>query len=182
MELRVAVEGDAERIAVLHAESWRRTYRGMMRDEFLDGPAFANRRDAWQQRLSEDLVDRWVYLALDSSRLVGFICVFGHEDATWGSYIDNLHVSPDGQRRGIGAVLMGRAAEWLWGRYPGSGVYLWVMEANASARRFYGRLGASDAGTIIRCDPGGGHAPNCRYVWQDPAALRQRAAQWMPGR
>jgi ribosomal protein S18 acetylase RimI-like enzyme len=180
VEFRVAGD-DAERIAELHAQSWRRTYRGMMRDEFLDGPVVANRLDAWQKRLSENLVDRWVYLATDGSQLVGFICVFGNEDPIWGSYIDNLHVSADYHRRGIGAVLMGHAAAWLGARYPGSGVYLWVMMANESARRFYERLGATDAGTIIKCDPGGGHAPNCRYVWRDPAALRQHATEWMPG-
>ena len=37
MHFRRAEARDADRIAQLHAESWRRTYRGMMRDEFLDG-------------------------------------------------------------------------------------------------------------------------------------------------
>jgi len=31
---------------------------------------------------------------------------------------------------------------------------------------------ASDAGTSDLQDPGGGHAPNCRYVWASPEALR----------
>jgi hypothetical protein len=46
------------------------------------------------------------------------------------------------------------------------------MEANAGARVFYERLGASSAGTSDLQDPGGGHAPNCRYVWTGPEALR----------
>jgi len=39
MNFRRAAACDADRIAQLHAESWRRAYRGMMRDEFLDGDA-----------------------------------------------------------------------------------------------------------------------------------------------
>ena len=45
------------------------------------------------------------------------------------------------------------------------------MEANAAARAFYERLGATNAGTIELEDPGGGYAPNCRYVWARPDLL-----------
>jgi hypothetical protein len=48
--LRDATIADAERIAQLHTESWRRTYRGMMRDAFLDGGALENRRHVWLER------------------------------------------------------------------------------------------------------------------------------------
>ena len=179
MQFRAAEKDDAERIAGLHADSWRRTYRGMMLDEFLDGPVLANRLDEWDRRLSNTPVDRWVCLAMDGSRLVGFICIFGNKDPVWGSCIDNLHVSPDCHRRGIGAVLMGHAAKWLGDAYPGLGVYLWVMSANEQARRFYERLGAKNAGITIKPDPGGGNAPNCRYVWQDPSVLREGTARWI---
>jgi hypothetical protein len=35
--LRTARSDEAESIAALHTASWRRTYRGMMADDFLDG-------------------------------------------------------------------------------------------------------------------------------------------------
>jgi hypothetical protein len=66
---------------------------------------------------------------------------------------------------------MRHAAEWLVRVQPERGLYLWVMAANAPARAFYERLGAANAGTVDLEDPGGGRAPNCRYVWARPDLL-----------
>jgi ribosomal protein S18 acetylase RimI-like enzyme len=169
--LRPAEAADADALAALHADSWRRHYRGMMSDAFLDGGASADRHRVWHERLLAADRDRLVVVADDGSRIVGFICVFARGDAGWGAYIDNLHVVHDHKGRGIGRALMRSAAEWIERTQPDAGVYLWVMEANAPARTFYDRLGARNAETVELADPGGGHAPNCRYVWPDARAL-----------
>ena len=169
--LRAADASDVEAIAALHTDSWQRTYRGMMSDAFLDGPALENRRTVWRERLGTPASDRLVVVADDGGRIVGFICVFARADAGWGAYIDNLHVVHDWKGRGVGRVLMRRAAEWVCETQPGAGVYLWVMEANAPARSFYDRLGASNVETVLISDPAGGRAPNCRYVWADARTL-----------
>ena len=169
--LRSACADDFEQIAALHALSWQRTYRGMMTDEFLDHRALANRREVWYQRLHADKSGQFVSVVEQSGGLVGFICAYAHYDPRWGSYIDNLHVSHEWQGYGLGRALMRSAATWLSEAAPDAGVYLWVMEANASARAFYDHLGATNAGTEVIEDPGGGRAPNCRYVWADPRLL-----------
>jgi ribosomal protein S18 acetylase RimI-like enzyme len=169
--LRPAHAGDAEAIAALHTDSWQRTYRGMMPDAFLDGPALGDRRRVWQDRLGAHDPARLVVVADAGQRIVGFICVFARQDAGWGAYIDNLHVVHDWKGRGVGRALMRRAGEWVCQTQPGASVYLWVMEANVPARAFYDRLGARHVGTVLMSDPGGGSAPNCRYVWADPRAL-----------
>ena len=46
---RAALRADTERIALLHADSWRRTYRGSYRDTFLDGDVVTNRVEAVEQ-------------------------------------------------------------------------------------------------------------------------------------
>lgn len=171
MNFRRAEACDADRIAQLHAESWRRTYRGMMRDEFLDGDVLTDRRDAWRDQMATVGGGKFILLAEDGANLVGFICVTGDEDVLWGSYIDNLHVSDAYLRRGVGRALMEHAARWLRNSYARSSIYLWVMQANSGARRFYEALGASDAGIRSRLDPGGGSALNCRYVWRRPEDL-----------
>jgi len=169
--LRAAHTADAERIASLHTESWRRTYRGMMTDDFLDGGALENRRRVWHERLGSPAANQYVCVAEDDSTIIGFICAFAGHDPAWGSYIDNLHVAYGTHREGVGRALIRDAARWLCRVRPDQGVYLWVMEANVSARAFYDRLGAANMGTINLQDPGGGHAPNCRYVWTRPHAL-----------
>jgi ribosomal protein S18 acetylase RimI-like enzyme len=170
-ELRAATASDAEAIAVLHTDSWRRTYRGMMSDEFLDSGALDNRRRVWRERLAAANSGQLVLVADDGPRIVGFICAFARGDDGWGAYIDNLHVAHDWKGRGLGRELMRRAAEWASRTQPGAGIYLWVMEANAHARAFYDRLGARNIEVVNLADPGGGRAPNCRYVWSDARSL-----------
>jgi ribosomal protein S18 acetylase RimI-like enzyme len=174
IDCRAARIEDVEAIALLHAESWRRTYRGMMTDEFLDGSAHDNRRLVWRKRLAIPSSNQYVCVAAQSGSIVGFVCAFASEDPVWGSYIDNLHVVSQLHRRGVGRSLMRAAAEWLCDRAPERAVYLWVMEKNARARAFYDRLGGSNAGIVEKVDPGGGRAPNCRYVWPSPRELLVR--------
>ncbi len=179
MNFRRAEACDADRIAQLHAESWRRTYRGMMRDEFLDGDVHTERRHAWRDLMVTVGEGKLVMVAEDDANLAGFICVTADEDVLWGSYIDNLHVAGAYMRRGVGRALMGHAARWLRNSYARASVYLWVMQANSRARQFYERLGASDAGVRSRLDPGGGSALNRRYVWRRPDDLL-RACDSLP--
>jgi ribosomal protein S18 acetylase RimI-like enzyme len=169
--LRHPRANEAESIAALHTSSWRRTYRGMMSDAFLDGAALDDRRRVWRERLTIANPRQFVCVADLNASVVGFICVFADHDARWGSYIDNLHVAPDLHRSGIGRALIRRAGEWLATVAPHVGVYLWVMEANTSARIFYHRLGGGNVETVSLEDPGGGRAPNCRIVWTEPGTL-----------
>ena len=170
--IRPAHAGDADPIARFHTESWQRTYRGMMSDAFLDGGALENRLRVWKERLETPAHNQRVSVAEDASGLIGFICAYSGHDPVWGSYIDNLHVAYRVHGQGVGRALMRDATDWLQHTQPDAGVWLWVMEANTGARAFYERLGASNAGTSDLPDPGGGSAPNCRYVWASPTALR----------
>jgi ribosomal protein S18 acetylase RimI-like enzyme len=175
MDFRLAEPRDAQDIASLHARSWQVTYRGMMPDAYLDGPVIEERIAAWQARLNDPRVDRFTCVAVEVSRIVGFVCAVADDDDRWGSLIDNLHVAPERHRSGIGRTLLCQAARWLTGTAPRQGVYLWVMVRNAPARSFYDRLGARPHDTRRLLDPSGGSALNCRYVWSDPQALADTA-------
>ena len=164
--IRLARLSDTKQIALLHADSWRRTYRGLFTDEFLDHEANAERIQTWCTRLQAERPDQCVYVMENGSTVNGFVCAYGNEDATWGSLIDNLHVRHTSRRQGIGTHLMHYAFNWLALHYPSNDVYLWVMENNQPARRFYEKLGAVNAETLDKPNPvGGGSALNCRYVW-----------------
>jgi ribosomal protein S18 acetylase RimI-like enzyme len=168
---RLALKSDAEQIALLHARSWKHTYRGMLRDDFLDGDVIGNRRAMWCDRLARHREDQFVLVATDSTGICGFVCAYGKQDPRWGSLIDNLHVAYEHKHGGIGTVLMRNVAAWLAEHHGDAGVYLWVMEANDAARRFYEKLGARNAGTIDKENPGGGSARNCLYFWERPSAI-----------
>ena len=169
--LRGATIEDAEQIALLHADSWRRTYRGMMRDDFLDGDVVEDRLSAWRERLNSPASNQRVIVAEDGGAIQGFVCIFGGDDPGWGSFVDNLHVRHDVQARGVGRALMREAATWAEANYPGLGLYLWVMQANENAQRFYERLGGANRGTEVHENARAGSARVYRYAWLDVRAL-----------
>ncbi|HEV8121363.1 MAG TPA: GNAT family N-acetyltransferase [Candidatus Polarisedimenticolia bacterium] len=167
---RPATPGDATDIASLHAENWRRGYRGNFRDEYLDGDVHADRLRVWTARLRQPADNQFVGVAVQGDRVVGFVCAFGAHDHAWGSFIDNLHVEVGWQRHGIGAELTRQAGAWLSSHFPEEGVHLLVWESNP-ARTLYERLGGHDAGSLDVENPGGGSGRYVRYVWDRPSLL-----------
>lgn len=89
--LRAADAGDAEGVALLHADSWRRHYRGVYSDAFLDGDVASDRLAVWSARLAAPAGSETV-VAEQGGQLVGFVHVVFGADPRWGSLIDNLHV------------------------------------------------------------------------------------------
>jgi ribosomal protein S18 acetylase RimI-like enzyme len=165
IEYRPAEPSDAEAIAQLHARSWRENYRGAFHDAFLDGDLPQERLRVWRQRLDHPPENQLVQLAVDDTNLVGFVCAYRAHDPQWGSFVDNLHVARAFKRYGIGSTLMRQTGAWLATLHPELGVYLLVLEANASARRFYERLGARNAGVSTMETHGGAMLRSCRYTW-----------------
>jgi GNAT superfamily N-acetyltransferase len=165
IEYRSAKPPDAEAVGLLHARSWRENYRGAFSDAFLDGDLPGERLRVWRERLDDPPGNQFVQLAIDDGTPVGFICAYGAHDPRWGSFVDNLHVADASKRQGIGSSLMRQAGAWLGPLYSDLGVYLWVLEANSPARRFYERLGGRNAGVSIMETHGGAMVRSCRYTW-----------------
>ena len=167
---RLAGPADAAAVAHLHADSWRRHYRGAYSDAFLDGDVMADRLAVWTERLREPDPNRWTILAEDGS-LVGFANTYFDHDATYGALLDNLHVADGHKRRGIGSRLLALTAEAVLARPEPTGLYLWVLEQNVDAQAFYEVHGAE---RVERCavePPGGiaeritGSPAKLRYAW-----------------
>lgn len=173
--LRVALPEDADAIADLHAASWRATYRGSMRDDYLDGEVGAERRALWRERLAAPAPNQHVVVAVDGEALVGFGCAYGADDARFGTQLDNLHVRRDRQSDGVGRALIAAVAAWCVAAHPEAGLYLWVVDENVGARRFYASLGAADVGGDVWEAPDGSAIPVRRCAWT-PAEVAALAA------
>ena len=172
----------AESIAALHAASWRATYRGILRDDFLDHAASQALLELWRERLRQPAASagRWIGRIETEGALEAFACLFLDADPRWGAVLDNLHVAPDLHGRGLGRALIAAAADWVMGERPGSGLHLWVYSRNTPARRFYERLGGQLAGGKLGTALDGGPVDTVRYVWPRPAELA--AAARIPAR
>lgn len=171
IEYRRAQAKDAEAVALLHARSWRENYRGSFTDAFLDGDLAGERLRVWQERLGAPPANQFVELAVEGASLGGFVCAYGAHDPEWGSFIDNIHVAAASSRSGIGSSLLRHAGAWLGLHYPDLGVYLWVLEANARARRFYEHLGAQNSGVTTMETHGRAIVRSCRYTWRSAESL-----------
>jgi len=169
---RPANPSDAAPIGRLHADSWRRHYRGAYSDAYLDGEVGEERTVVWTERLSEVDADHYTVVAESDGLIVGFAHTRLDEDPKWGALLDNLHVSFQLKRQGVGRVLMAETALVLGERRPTSGLYLWVLKQNTAAQAFYLAQGGVCVGETIRGPfPGGGMAPSLRYTWTDPSRL-----------
>ena len=151
-------------LASLHAESWRAAYRGLYSDAFLDREVHAERMAFWTLRVPElRSLDAELYLATVQGRSAGFACVELGPQCTHGAYIDNLHVLPASQGRGVGRMLVDCAADWARARGETS-LYLFVFESNANARAFYAATGWREAGREMHTMATGQTAPVLRLV------------------
>jgi ribosomal protein S18 acetylase RimI-like enzyme len=171
MQYREATADDVEAIAQLHADSWRRNYRGAFSDAFLEGPVVGERRTVWAERLTHRASSRYTVVAEQSEIVVGFAHTVFDDDPTWGALVDNLHVVHDLKRHGVGRRLMAASAQAVAGRENHAGLYLWVLQQNTTAQAFYDAIGGRRVGEGVSEPPGGGTAPTFRYAWPDPAAL-----------
>jgi GNAT superfamily N-acetyltransferase len=168
---------DAGQIAALHADSWRRHYRGAYADAFLDGDVAADRNSVWSARFVAPTNSETI-LAEREERPVGFIHVVFDEDPRWGSLVDNLHVVHDQRRTGIGTCLLSCGAWAVSQQASSNAMYLWVLEQNTAAQQFYYSCGATQVETAP-VPPGGdparlnGTPRGLRMVWTNVARLLQ---------
>jgi GNAT superfamily N-acetyltransferase len=173
MTIRHAVSSDAARIANLHARSWQTAYRGILREDFLQGPVIANRLQLWRERLCDNPSEsQFTFVSEHDGEIQGFACAFLDADPQWGTLLDNLHVEPGQKGRGLGVQLMAVVAQTILGQGPvareglSSALHLWVYEQNFQARRFYERLGGSPTDSIAELAPDGGRVNAVRYAWR----------------
>jgi hypothetical protein len=175
MILRSATFTDAEKIALLHANSWRIAYSTALKPEYLALHADLDRLKLWRLRLTEPAVNQRVVILEEADMLLGFACLFLAADLQWGTLLDNLHVTGNRHRAGLGTVLMKEVRRISLLERPSIPVHLWVLKDNLNAQSFYRHLGGVYDGEDIWNPPGGGHIPRFRYVWQAPLKIGQNA-------
>ncbi len=187
MIVRAATRDDCDAIAALHAASWQSTYRQILSDDYLDHHVTEDRKDLWAARFANfDQRKHHVTVALDdthgevasasasSSSIAGFVCVLLDEEPELGALLDNLHVSPERHRQGIGRRLMASAAHWVATMQPDWAMHLWVYEANAKTVAFYRSTGGDQVDHRVIVTPAGNRAAVLRFEWPEPAALAHR--------
>lgn len=143
--VRAARVEDVPAMARVIVESWRETYRGLMRDEVLDDPDFiANRERFWTAALTEEqYAANRVIVAERDGAVVG-VAMSGpplDPDATWPRQLYVLYVLAAHHGTGAGAALLDAVID------PHEDTALWVADPNPRAQAFYRTHGFVADGT-----------------------------------
>jgi len=148
--VRAARPEDARPVAEVHVASWRHTYRGLLPDDFLDKLSVDDREARWLGAFADPDPRSGALVAERSGRIVGFAS-FGQsrdEGIRGGTgEVPAIYVEPSSLGTGVGRELFDAVTLAL--REAGyARATLWVLEENASARRFYEKAGWSWDGAV----------------------------------
>ena len=149
MRIREATADDAPDIASVHVRSWQVAYRGLLPDEVLDGLSAQGRTELWSRILETDRPGDAVLVVDGEAGTEGFAHVCTSRDGDRGEHtgeISSLYLVPEAWGSGRGRALM-EAAEARLAAEGYREATLWVLVANARARRFYAAAGWECDGT-----------------------------------
>lgn len=163
LTFRDAAAEDAGLISHIFSTSWRRTYRGVIAEDYL-------RRlpdDYWVPSVRSWLVSGQLYglIALEDGRPVGCViygrCRNGDHDS-WGEIV-SLYVLPECMRHGVGSALLKEALRLL--REDGyTRCCLWAIDGNQIADSFYRKHGFIRTDDRIAYRIGGTDVADVRYI------------------
>ena len=168
MHYQLAQTADATAIAALHADNWRRHYKGIMSENYIQNEIESERLKDWQERLKAPNPNQHTLLAKSEDILCGFVCTYFNSYENYeGALLENIHVKHGLGGQGIGRELFRQAAQWVYQQSQDRSMYLWVLTKNQGAIGFYDKLGGIGREIEDWKMPGGGTTDLIRYVWED---------------
>ena len=132
--IRTARASDAKALGQTHHAAWQETYRGMISDDYLDWLSPALSEKIFTHRAPAN-----IFVAQEAEEIVGF-AVVGHggeaDMPPRSGELCGLYVRKQYQGQGLGRELFLKAEERL--RSLGyKRMFLWVLDRNLPAQRFY---------------------------------------------
>lgn len=144
---------DTEGLVRVHVAAWQAGYDGLLPADYLAAQSdnLDGRMERWRGILADQSDDACCMLAedLETGEILGFVLVGaprdeGVPDGT--GELRAINVAPEAWGTGVGAQLFTAGVEWLAERYERA--YLWVLDGNERAQRFYEKHGwHADGGT-----------------------------------
>lgn len=169
MEIRRMTESDLREVDELYVAAWKAGYKGLLPQDFLDG-------------LTSKIVDRspksyffdeGSFVILDGERIAAHCharLAAEPKMRGWGE-IHTMYALPQFWGKGHAGELLNYAANWLC-ECGFDDVYLYVLEGNERAERFYTKHGFRANGDTIQCEVGGKTVTDKRMVKSFPRSTR----------
>ena len=143
IHIRVAQPEDAHDYVLCNVECWRSAYQGILPDAYLEGMTSEVERRTSEYRRSFRNPGNLVYFCAESEgKIVGRLVVGQGRD--WdkpdAGEVGAIYLLEAFWGKGYGKELMDHGVQTLKGMGY-QDVFLWVLEKNSRARRFYERYG-----------------------------------------
>ncbi|MFG1817151.1 GNAT family N-acetyltransferase [Kribbella sp. NPDC049174] len=144
MEVRAARPGDLHGAAAARIASWRAAFTSLVPQDFLDAMDPDAIAASWSDSIAAGRSR--LYVASIGEQIAGYAGVGPERDPEAPAHTGELYalyVHPDHWGTGAGRALADAAVADL-GDAGCTAVWLWVLEANSRARRFYARYGFTE--------------------------------------
>jgi RimJ/RimL family protein N-acetyltransferase len=160
--IRRATAADAPAMGRVHVRAWQAAYRGHMPDDYLDGLRAEDRAAYWERTLRREDLRGTVLVVERDGEVVGFAAVGPSPEPQGAGELFAINLDPDHWGTGSGRLLL-QAAQAELARLGFEETVLWVLPANARARRFYETAGWVVDGTERTMEILGVVVPEVRY-------------------
>lgn len=160
MEIRkVTQSDDFNAIARIYTLSWKAAYQNIVPQQYLDELSPAH----WSTALSSSPWDTFVMI--DQGEYVGTSSTCAARDemmSGWGEII-SIYMLPEYFGKGFGKMLLDNSMSHLFGMGYKK-IYLWVLEENTRARKFYGKNGFKQTSDRTSINIGNKELLEVRYI------------------
>lgn len=139
MNIREANAEDIEPIASLYVMNWKKTYVGLLPDNFLNGLTVNEGIKKWQEYLNKE--KHRIFVAYENEKILGFSACKEDEELKNCLYLDSLHVSETSRGKGVGTKLINTVGSYAYIKgYEHMSIC--IVKGNDNTKRIYEKMGA----------------------------------------
>ncbi|MBC2575244.1 GNAT family N-acetyltransferase [Peptostreptococcus canis] len=161
MEIRYIISSDNKKmISRIYEESWRYAYKGIIPQSYLD----AIPEGQWVNNF--DISGWYTMVCVENGEYIGTssFCKSRFEQYFDFGEIISIYFLPNYIRKGYGKKLLEAVMSEL-NKQGFKEIFLWVLEENYNARKFYEKFGFKCTGDYLEDNIGGKVLKEVRYVY-----------------
>ena len=132
MRIRTAVPEDFKVVGKVHSDAWKQAYRGIFPDDYIDSDTASKRAEEFLQAIKDDKCT--YFLLEESGKAAGIVKTCEDNNIL---EIESIYILDEYRGMGLGRQFM----DFIKTYKPYDSIFLWVLEVNTGARRFYEKNG-----------------------------------------
>lgn len=162
-DVKKATLEDVAILSEIHALSWKKAFKGIMPQDFLDDL----KEDYWVKFFENGIKNKIieVLIVCNNNNPVGEVTYGKARDESlpdWGEII-SIYVLPEYFHKGFGTKLIKSAVQNL--KEQGfDNIYLWVLRENHNAQKFYKKHGFIETDQEYHFEKGGKKLVDIKYI------------------